>query len=210
MRQQTFDSARVTLADTISPQRLQSERRRQWRVPICLRYGIGKSIQRECFELTSAESVMELGVEGCPDWLHPNADEQGYYRWRIPTVALTDLATVYRDRLSVAERVALPGHLSALFEAGELDVATFLDALRALAKDPHPLVTKGIISGLRLAENAALSERGVAPCDLRSSHCKTDSETHRAQGARQRGCSDPHDPPRLIQLLATPASIKAP
>jgi cytosol alanyl aminopeptidase len=157
-----FDNAKVTLRQRrFLPKGSKADASGHWRVPICLRYGIGKSVQRECFELTTTESTIELGVAGCPDWLHPNADEQGYYRWQVPTAALTALATVHRKRLTLPERVALPGHLSALYEAGGLDVKTFLDTLTTLAKDPHPLVTEGILAGLHLVENASLSERAL-------------------------------------------------
>ena len=159
-----FESAKVTLRQSrFLPKGSKADASGQWRVPICLRYGIGKKVQRECFELTTKELATELGVAGCPDWLHPNADEHGYYRWKVPTVALTALATVHRKRLTLPERIALPGHLSALYEAGGLDVATFLDTLTALSKDPHPLVIEGIISGLYLVENASLSDAGLAP-----------------------------------------------
>ncbi|MGB0588158.1 MAG: M1 family metallopeptidase [Myxococcota bacterium] len=157
-----FDSAKVTLRQRrFLPKGSKADKSTQWRVPICLRYGIGGSVQRECIELSTPESTIELGVAGCPDWLHPNADEQGYYRWQVPTASLTALATVHRERLTLPERVALPGHLSALYEAGGMNVATFLDTLTALAKDPHPLVIEGILSGLYLVENASLSDAAV-------------------------------------------------
>jgi len=159
-----FDSARVTLRQRrFLPKGSTADDGGQWRIPICLRYQIGKSVNRECFELTEPEHTLDLGVEGCPTWLHPNADEQGYYRWRVPSVALVDLATVHRKKLTLRERVALPGHLYALFEAGGLDVRTFADTLEALAADPHPLVSKGVMSGLYLLENRSLSEAGVKP-----------------------------------------------
>ena len=159
-----FESAKVSLRQSrFLPKGSKADASAQWRVPICLRYGIAKDVQRECFELSDKESTVTLGVEGCPDWLYPNADEQGYYRWRIATSALRELATLHREKLTLPERVALPGHLSALFEAGQLDVASYLDTLEALAKDRHPLVIGGVISGINMVENASLSQAGVKP-----------------------------------------------
>ena len=50
-------------------------------------------------------------AEGCPTWLHPNADEQGYYRWRVPSVALVALSGAEPSRTHAARRrlIAMEG-----------------------------------------------------------------------------------------------------
>src|SRR5438552_11758247 len=61
----------------------EGDRRRTWQIPLCVRSPAGE----QCTLLTSAEGEMEL--PGCPQWLIPNADASGYYRWSL---AREDLA----------------------------------------------------------------------------------------------------------------------
>ena len=82
---------------------------------------------------------MSLDATGCPLWIHPNADETGYYRWRLPEPELLGLVTAGRERLTAPEEVALPGHLDALLVAGQLDAGTYLEVLGHLAQSrPAP------------------------------------------------------------------------
>ncbi len=119
-----------------------------WTVPLCLRYGIGDKTFRECFLLDAASSRFTLGAGGCPEWLHPNADERGYYRWALEPERLAALAGIHHAQLTERERVALPGHVAALTEAGVLPVGAALDALTALAEDEKPIVVQQVRSAL--------------------------------------------------------------
>jgi len=56
--------------------------------------------------------------------------------------------TTHFARLTLRERLALPGHLRALLEAGEIPVEAYLDGLLALADDPHPRMAEAIAPGL--------------------------------------------------------------
>ena len=59
-----FDAARLSLKQSrFLPKGSRADASTAWRVPICLRYSIANKVQRECFELTTRESTMELGVD---------------------------------------------------------------------------------------------------------------------------------------------------
>jgi alanyl aminopeptidase len=138
-----------------SPPKLRLTQRRQlpvgskgeaqqlWQVPICVRWSAKGEEQRACTLLTGAEGELQLtGARACPDWLLPNDGATGYYRASL-TGAL-DLTTSLRragDKLTVAERVGLLDDLAALATAGDLDLATALEALPlALAGENRHLV----------------------------------------------------------------------
>ncbi|MCA9539519.1 MAG: M1 family peptidase, partial [Myxococcales bacterium] len=53
-----------------------------WHVPMCVRYGIGEEVHRECFLLEGKQQTVALHAPGCPAWLSGNDDQRGYYQWR--------------------------------------------------------------------------------------------------------------------------------
>ena len=113
-----------------------------WQVPVCLRTAAG-----EACGLIEGERgrvpVPEGACTGEAAWLHPNAGERGYYRWRLPPEGLRALLAPAGPTLSLPERVALPGNLRALLEADAIDVESALDALVPLARDANPRVVSG-------------------------------------------------------------------
>jgi alanyl aminopeptidase len=128
-----------------------------WRVPVCLRYGVdGQAPQRVCFELTERQASWTLPI--CPRWIHPNADEQGYYLWRLGPLETLALATTWRDQLSMAEKVALAPVLRTQLLAGELGADTWLSTLEALSKEEHWMVLYGVLGGLDALSGAARAQ----------------------------------------------------
>lgn len=96
-----------------------------WTIPVCVRYGFAAEGEREaaghreCFLLDGRQLTVTLSQPGCPVWLHPNADEQGYYRWRLQPEVLSSVVNQHRQELSLVERVVLPGQLLALLRAAQ-------------------------------------------------------------------------------------------
>lgn len=122
-----------------------------WAVPVCVGYGFtdGDSRrQRECFLFDEAEKEVVLSQPGCPVWFHPNADEQGYYRWQLEPELLAPLVDQEREQLSIVERVALPGQLLALVKAGALPVTSYAEALKSMSQERHRKVIDQVASGL--------------------------------------------------------------
>jgi alanyl aminopeptidase len=121
-----------------------------WTIPVCVRSDAG----RACFVLDAPEKTFPLAK--CPAWLHPNADEDGYYRWRVPPEALRALLTTHRARLTPRETAALPDHLRALLLADAVDLDTYLDGLTALAAEPGRQVIGGVTGGLATLHHVAV------------------------------------------------------
>ena len=121
-----------------------------WNVPICVRYALDGKSQTECHLLESERASVELKQKGCPSFLYPNADERGYYRWRLPPEALLALLRDHREKLSLREKVTLTSHLAALLEAGGMTASDYADALLLLSDESHRFIVGGVASGLRM------------------------------------------------------------
>ena len=122
----------------------------RWHIPLTVRVGdAAGEIARIPHLLTERETSIRVNVSRTPTWLHPNADEAGYYRWNLPPDALGALLNTGFSHLSLPERVGLPEHLWALLEAGLLPLSSVLEALPIVAQEPHRLVLSGLCGLLR-------------------------------------------------------------
>ena len=54
----------------------------QWKLPVCLRLGSDDKSSKTCLMLTEKEQSFDL-PGACPDWIIPNADSAGYYRFAL-------------------------------------------------------------------------------------------------------------------------------
>ncbi len=136
-----------------------------WTVPVCVRYGFGAdgTSHRECFILHSKHQEVTLSQPGCPVWLHPNADERGYYRWRLQPELLNTIVHQQRQELSLLERVALSGQLLALLQADNLSVSAYADALSQLAQEQHRTVIDEVTGGLWYLYHTAVDGELIEP-----------------------------------------------
>ncbi len=61
-----------------------------WQIPVCARYQVGKETKEACTLLTEREGDLPLGA-ACPDWVFPNADAAGYFRFALAPADLLQL-----------------------------------------------------------------------------------------------------------------------
>ncbi|WP_170319409.1 M1 family aminopeptidase [Polyangium spumosum] len=114
-------------------------------VPACVAYeGEGAP----ACGLLSDRLTLELPRRGCPAWIHPNADERGYYRFVLPRASWDALVKVAK-KLSPAERVGLVANALALVRSGELGADALLDLLASLRGERHPAVLAEMTESLR-------------------------------------------------------------
>lgn len=151
--------ASVTLTQTrYKPTGSQAPDGTPWHVPVCMRTQVNDQVGRTCVELTEPSQTFDLDVGGCLSWLHPNADEKGYYRWRLSPEDTVALVTANRQALTLPERVALPSHLSALLEAGMMDARTYMKGLEALSEEEHRIIVRGVVSNLGFLDRRGVPE----------------------------------------------------
>ncbi len=119
-----------------------------WRIPVTLRYAKGRETVTQRVLLTEAEQIVVLETKTTPAWIHPNADEVGYFRWSVPSPVLARLMAVAPGTFNPRERVGFIGNASALLSAGQMRGDDYVRVLEAFASDPDPDVVLSVISGL--------------------------------------------------------------
>jgi len=127
----------------------------RWRVPVTLRWADAEGVHSRSVLLDERSARLDLTAgEGDVEWLLPDADARGYYRWRLPTERLLALAERADEVLTPRERIAFLGNAGSLLDAGAIGGADYLRVLRASADDPDPEVVAGLLDGLEKVEGA--------------------------------------------------------
>src|SRR5256885_4897984 len=108
----------------------------QWQIPVCARYGANGAEREACTMLAAATG--ELKLEACPDWMIPNADAAGYYRWTLPGGDLRKRTGTAYPQLTVRQRVSLADNVRAAMASGAISFADGMAALAPMAADSDP------------------------------------------------------------------------
>ena len=108
-----------------------------WQVPVCVRAGAGKHVERACALLEARSGSLELpSALGCPSWVVIDDGGLGYYRVAYAPELRRRLRSVPADALSAEEQVSIASDLSALAERGEVPVDEVLDGAAAMTRHP--------------------------------------------------------------------------
>ncbi len=105
----------------------------KWLVPMCLRVGRANTSSVECHLLTEASETITLGGDTCADYVHPNADGAGYYRFSLDKQAQAGLAKAFAQ-LNAFEQRVMADSASAALGSGAMRVSAFLDTAPDFAK----------------------------------------------------------------------------
>ncbi|MFO0549496.1 MAG: M1 family aminopeptidase [Polyangiaceae bacterium] len=122
--------------------------KKTWSVPVCVRFGKGKSDkpQEACHLLTAAEEDFTLPAEaGCPDWVFPNADGAGYYRFALAPPDLERLrknAVAVPGTLTLEDKIAYASSIRAGYARGRTPFADTLEAAAPLAVESEPALAE--------------------------------------------------------------------
>ena len=135
----TTDGARLALRQQrYLPIGSGAERDRVWQIPICARYAAGSTSEESCTLLSAPAGVLPLNA--CPDWILPNADASGYYRWSLPAAELRKLTGKAYAKLSARERISVAQNVRAAMRSGTLAFADGMSAIAPMAADRDPQV----------------------------------------------------------------------
>ena len=132
----------------------------RWRIPVVLKSWDGKRarLQRVMLDQPSQTFALEGGESA--QWVHPNADESGYYRWSVPASMLERMAASPTGALTLRERTELTQQARALLGAGMLDGGLLVRLIERGARDPEP---EPVAAALRAAVDVRKSF--IAPED---------------------------------------------
>jgi alanyl aminopeptidase len=128
-----------------------------WQLPVCLRYQTGGQSYETCGLLAEPEATVPLQGKGCPDFLIPNADGAGYYRWSLPPAALEAMRRNGWSRLTTGEKLSFADSLRAGFASGAIAADTALGMLPTLAADAERNVAVAPMELLRFSREYLLS-----------------------------------------------------
>lgn len=100
------------------------DRDKVWKVPVCLSIPNGEDNNKTCLMLTQKELDFKL-PQTCPEWIMPNANSAGYYRFSMLKDDWSKLLA-NSDRQNTEEMMALLGSLTGAFNSGDLDIDTLM------------------------------------------------------------------------------------
>jgi alanyl aminopeptidase len=128
----------------------------QWVLPLCFSYGEDGSRQSQCHVVSGPVKRIELDTDQCPQYIIPNADSAGYYRWALEA---SDWLPLLEDApLTDAELLGTADSLSAAFNNGSIGAATYLDTLPVLLESDNREVV-----GMPLGDLSFLKNHVVSP-----------------------------------------------
>ncbi|HEY6867715.1 MAG TPA: M1 family metallopeptidase [Candidatus Eisenbacteria bacterium] len=120
----------------------------KWLTPVAFRYSDGTTAHTRTILLGDREQIVKLDDVARVDWILPNAEARGYYRWYVArdmNWTLVDRATTI---MSPRERVGLVHNTSAGIEAGTIPIDEALQMFGRMCADPRPEVTNAVLDGL--------------------------------------------------------------
>ncbi|MEL7539305.1 MAG: M1 family metallopeptidase [Pseudomonadota bacterium] len=143
------------LGSTISDDRL-------WTVPFCSVNGAQGDRMRACSLLSDPSQTLPGDPRTETDWIMPNANGTGYYRFSLPYEAWQDLGRAF-DQLNPGEKLSTLDSVGAEFAAGRIDVETvwrFID--EAVRDDERRVVQAAIREAGRFERLVANDDEALA------------------------------------------------
>lgn len=129
----------------------------RWRIPVCLSFDGAAAGAGPCTVLEGEKAEVELGTKRCPRFVHPNAGEDGYYRWHVAPAALAAMASA-SPPLPLRERIGLLSNAWALVQSGDLPSDALVDLLVATKRERHRLVVEQTIEILEKLSGALVDD----------------------------------------------------
>jgi aminopeptidase N len=132
---------------------------KQWRIPVCLRFPAGGEEAQACALVVGAPARVTLPGATCPPWIHPNAEQAGYYHATLPLGALVTLAKLPRGALTVRERVGILLDAWSLVESGVVAAGDFLSLTELYRGDTEQAAWQRIVDSLELLDDEVVDAR---------------------------------------------------
>ncbi|HEX6791021.1 MAG TPA: M1 family metallopeptidase [Candidatus Krumholzibacteria bacterium] len=117
-----------------------------WSVPVRLKISDGKNVQTRVVVLDKPTKQVE--VAGKIDWVMPDQDGVGYYRWVVPAEMMMKIANDPDATMSKRERTRFLGNARALLNAGEITGDEYLAIASSMASHPEPEIISSVVDDL--------------------------------------------------------------
>ena len=116
-----------------------------WAVPLKLTYKVNGKIKQEVVFIDKAKTTLPQLAEA--DWVFPNDNATGYFRWAITSKQLANLLSDL-NVLNNREKKNVLYNMQALLNAGKVSIDSIMPVLTALAKDNDPVVKRAAVGVL--------------------------------------------------------------
>lgn len=103
-----------------------------WKIPACFSYQVHGQIKQYCKLLQGKTETFTLPEKNCPDYLMPNANSAGYYRWSISQEDWQALFA-HKDKLSIKDMMSAVDSFKAAIGAGKMNFLALMDIAPAIA-----------------------------------------------------------------------------
>jgi aminopeptidase N len=165
-------------------------------MPVGLEFSDGAKVYHQTVLLSDPVATVTLEPAITPQWIHPNADERGYYHWTVSPELLGTLASKARPQLSERERVGFVNNLSTLLTGGMLHGDDYLRSISGFGDDTSPEVVDAVLDGLQSVRFAFITQ------DLRGSYSAYIRRTLRPALDRLGETPRPNEDPSTATLRA--------
>ena len=119
-----------------------------WSVPLVVRYEDEAGLGTHRFIMSGAQHSERLPTRGAVKWCYANSEDIGFYRLRMQPATLEAVLTHGLRHLSASEQVGLLEDQWAMVRSNKLDIASFLDVMRALSHVPEHHLLRALIERL--------------------------------------------------------------
>ncbi len=114
-----------------------AEKDQSWRLPLCYAVEVDGQRSSQCELLGKTET--KISLPACPDWVIPNGNGMGYYRWALDSKSLAQLAGAF-DQLSEGEQLSFSDSIAASVSAGKTGFSDYMQAIPAMLRSNNQAV----------------------------------------------------------------------
>ena len=107
-----------------------------WQIPVCAKFGYGSETLKTCTLMKDYVGKVSSGRKGKADWVMPNQNGAGYYRFSLDTDGWTALLANL-DKLNSRELLTVQDSLESAFRAGKVEASVFIKGMEEFAKSPE-------------------------------------------------------------------------
>lgn len=128
---------------------------KKWSIPFCFSSDSGV---QQCQILTQPRQAIEVSGGECPQWLLPNAQGSGYYRWSLQEAQWAPLLERFA-MFEPTEKLSIIDSAFADFEAGRLPAATLVEVIQKSARAEKRQVIQAPLEYLEKYRRNYVSEK---------------------------------------------------
>ena len=129
-----------------------------WEIPACLEYAIDGNQHQHCSVIDSAEYSFEIPEAGCPDYVMPNSEGAGYYRFSMSGQNWQNLLK-HKEMLSTEDMISVNDSFTAAINAGKLSFLDLIEIAPEIIDSESPRVAMAPTDMLSFAyEKVALTD----------------------------------------------------